>query len=367
MKNFSDCKKRSCIIGIKEMSKKEIIEILDIAKKLNDLPEKKRIKIMSNKIVTSIFFEPSTRTRLSFTSAAYKLGCHVLGFDNPNMSSVVKGESLRDTIIMVSAYSDVIVMRHYIDGAAKLAEEITDIPIINAGDGSNEHPSQTLLDLYTIREELGSLENKKIAFVGDLKYGRTVHSLAKALKMFNGEFYFIAPNSIQIPDYILKELDGAKIKYHIHNDYKDILKEIDCLYMTRIQRERFEDIEEYEKVKNVFSISKKDIEGKCKEDMIIMHPLPRVDEINIDLDETKYAKYFKQARNGVPIRMAMLCLATRIIKSSVNSKKIDYKIFENNKVVCQNKKCITHFEETKNKVAKRDYGDFCYYCNREIK
>ena len=159
----------------------------------------------------------------------------------------------------------------------------------------------------------------------------------------------------------------AKIKYHIHNDYKDILKEIDCLYMTRIQRERIEDIEEYEKVKNVFSISKKDIEGKCKEDMIIMHPLPRVDEINIDLDETKYAKYFKQARNGIPIRMAMLCLATRIIKSSVNSKKIDYKIFENNKVVCQNKKCITHFEETKNKVAKRDYGDFCYYCNREIK
>ena len=292
MKNFSDCKKRSCIIGIKEMSKKEIIEILDIAKKLNDLPEKKRIKIMSNKIVTSIFFEPSTRTRLSFTSAAYKLGCHVLGFDNPNMSSVVKGESLRDTIIMVSAYSDVIVMRHYIDGAAKFAEEITDIPIINAGDGSNEHPSQTLLDLYTIREELGNLENKKIAFVGDLKYGRTVHSLTKALKMFNGEFYFIAPNSIQIPDYILKELDGAKTKYHIHNNYKDILKEIDCLYMTRIQRERFEDIEEYEKVKNVFSISKKYIEEKCKEDMIIMHPLPRVDEINIDLDENEICEIF---------------------------------------------------------------------------
>lgn len=352
MKNF---------IGIKEMSKENIIEVLDLAKKLDNMPTAEREELLSNKIVTSIFFEPSTRTRLSFTSAAYKLGCHVLGFDNPNMSSVVKGESLRDTIIMVSAYSDVIVMRHYIDGAAKFAEEITDISIINAGDGSNEHPSQTLLDLYTIREELGSLENKKIAFVGDLKYGRTVHSLTKALKMFNGEFYFIAPNSIQVPDYILKELDRAKTKYHIHNDYKDILKEIDCLYMTRIQRERFEDIEEYEKVKNVFSISKKDIEGKCKEDMIIMHPLPRVDEINIDLDETKYAKYLKQARNGVPIRMAMLLKATEAYS------KINTNIIYSEKILCKNKKCITHFEETKNKVAKRDYGDFCYYCNREIK
>ena len=365
MKNF---------IGVKEMSKEEIIEILDTAQKLDCMNEDKRRKLMDGKIITSIFFEPSTRTRLSFTSASYKLGCHVLGFDNPNMSSVVKGESLRDTIIMVSAYSDVIVMRHYIDGAAKFAEEVTDAncghkpcPIINAGDGANEHPSQTLLDLYTIREELGSIENKKIAFVGDLKYGRTVHSLANALKMFNGEFYFIAPESIQIPDYILKELDKSKIKYHIHSDYTNILKDIDCLYITRIQRERFDDIKEYEKVKHAFQISKKDIEGKCKDNMIIMHPLPRVDEINIDLDYTKYAKYFIQARNGVPIRMAMLSLATGVIKSNTKKKKIDYDITENKNIVCQNKKCVTQFEETKNKVIKKDYGDFCYYCNKEIK
>ena len=168
-------------ISVKELSKEEIIEVLDVAKELDNTDSEKRRKMMEGKIMTSIFFEPSTRTRLSFTSAAYKMGCQVLGFDNPDISSIKKGESLRDTIIMVSAYSDVIVMRHNIDGAARFAEEVTDCPIINAGDGSNEHPSQTLLDLYTLREELGSIENKKIAFVGDTKYGRTVHSLAKAL------------------------------------------------------------------------------------------------------------------------------------------------------------------------------------------
>ena len=363
MKNF---------VGIKEMSKEDIIETLDIAKKLDNMPEKERIKALERKIMASIFFEPSTRTRLSFTSAAYKLGCRVLGFDNPDISSIKKGESLRDTIIMVSAYSDVIVMRHNIDGAAKFAEEVMDnfqahCSIINAGDGTNEHPSQTLLDLYTIREELGSIENKKIAFVGDLKYGRTVHSLSNALKMFKGEFYFIAPDIIQIPDYILKELDKAKIKYRLFDDYKNILKDIDCLYMTRIQRERFDDINEYEKVKHAFQISREDIVGKCKDNMIVMHPLPRVDEINIDLDNTKYAKYFIQARNGVPIRMAMLSVASGVIKSNVRKEKADYEIIENKNIVCQNKKCVAHFEETKNKTVKKDYGNFCYYCNKEIK
>ena len=357
MKNF---------ISIKELSKEEIIEVLDTAKKLDNTDSDERRKIMDGKIMTSIFFEPSTRTRLSFTSAAYRMGCKELGFDNPDKSSIMKGESLRDTIIMVSAYSDIIVMRHNIDGAAKFAEEVTKCPVINAGDGSNEHPSQTLLDLYTLREELGSIENKKIAFVGDTKYGRTVHSLSKALKMFNGELYFVSPDIIQIPDYILKELDQANIKYKKLNSYEEILKDIDCLYMTRIQKERFDNINEYEKVKNAFNISRKDIEGKCKDNMIIMHPLPRVDEINIDLDDTKYAKYFIQARNGVPTRMAMLALATGIIESKANKKEIDYEIVENKEMVCTNGKCVTHFEQTKNKVAKRSYGDFCYYCNKEI-
>ena len=353
-------------ISVKELSKDEIIEVLDVAKRLDNTDSKERMKILDGKIMTSIFFEPSTRTRLSFTSAAYKMGCKELGFDNPDKSSIMKGESLRDTIIMVSAYSDVIVMRHNIDGAARFAEEVTDCPIINAGDGSNEHPSQTLLDLYTLREELGSIENKKVAFVGDTKYGRTVHSLAKALKRFNGEFYFVSPDIIQIPDYILKELDKSQIKYKKLNNYEEILKDIDCLYMTRIQKERFDDIQEFEKVKHAFNISRATIEGKCKDDMIIMHPLPRVDEINIDLDDTKYAKYFVQARNGVPTRMAMLAIASGVIELTSKRKEKPYPIVENKEMLCTNSKCVTHFEKTKNKVMKRSYGDFCYYCNREI-
>lgn len=356
MKNFT---------SIKEMSKEEILETLNIAKELEVQNKEERIKIMQGSIMTSIFFEPSTRTRLSFTSSAYKLGCNVLGFDNPDASSIKKGESFRDTIYMVSSYSDVIVVRHFIEGVAKFASEITTTPIINAGDGANEHPSQTLLDLYTIKDELGSIENKKIAFVGDLKYGRTVHSLSRALSLFNSELYFVAPNNIQIPEYILKELDANNIKYHLLNTYESILKEVDCLYMTRIQRERFDDLDEYEKIKNIFIISKKEIENKCKDNMIIMHPLPRVDEINIDLDNTKYAKYFKQAYNGVPVRMAMLTLATDSIKSKFNNIKLDS--ISSEKVVCTNSKCITNFEPTQNRVIKKEYGDFCYYCNKEIK
>ncbi|MEI0797810.1 aspartate carbamoyltransferase [Brachyspira intermedia] len=353
-------------ISIKELSKEEVIEVLDVAKELDNTDSRERRKLMDGMIMTSIFFEPSTRTRLSFTSAAYRLGCKELGFDNPEQSSVKKGESLRDTIIMVSAYSDIIVMRHSIDGAAKFAEEVTNCPIINAGDGANEHPSQTLLDLYTLREELGTIENKKLAFVGDTRYGRTVHSLVDGLMMFNGEFYFISPDVIQIPDYILKELDNANIKYKKLSNYEEVLKEIDCLYMTRVQKERFDDINEYEEVKHAFRISKDDIIGKCKEDMIILHPLPRLDEINIDLDDTKYAKYFIQARNGVPTRMAMMALATDVIKSKAKRKEMNYEIVENKEIVCPNHKCVTHFEETKNRVVKKGYGDFCYYCNREI-
>ena len=357
MKNF---------ISIKELSKDEIIEVLDTAKKLKSMDSKERMKIMNGKIMASIFFESSTRTRLSFNSAAYKIGSQVLGLDNPNISSMTKGESLRDTIIMISSYSDVIVMRHNIDGASKFAEEITDCPIINAGDGSNEHPSQTLLDLYTLRDELGSIENKKIAFVGDNKYGRTVHSLSKALMMFNGEFYFISPDIIQIPNYILKELNEANIKYKKLSKYEDILNEIDCLYMTRIQRERFDNLDEYEKVRYAFNISKETILNKCKDNMIIMHPLPRVDEISIDLDNTKYAKYFIQAKNGIPIRMSMISLATGVIESKAKKRDIDYELIENKNIVCTNNKCVTHFEQTKNKVAIRNYGNFCYYCNKEI-
>lgn len=293
-------------ISMKDLSKEEILDLLALAKQLKEKPE---VKLLEGKIVATLFFEPSTRTRLSFVSAAYRLGAQVLGFDSIQGSSVMKGESFEDTIRMVNAYADAIVIRSPEDGAAKRAVEVSQVPILNAGDGKNEHPSQTLLDLYTIQEELGDLEKKKIAFVGDLKYGRTVHSLTKAMKLFGAKFYFVAPDLIQIPKYLLEELEEAGLEYSLHENYQDILAEVDILYMTRIQKERFENPEEYEAVKSSYQIQKEDIEGKCKEHMIILHPLPRVDEISTSVDESKHALYFKQAANGVPVRQAMIALA----------------------------------------------------------
>ena len=295
-------------ISIKEFTKDEILEILKRAKELKENPNPELIK---DKIAATLFFEPSTRTRLSFTSASFRIGAKVLGFDSPSATSLKKGESLRDTIRMTEGYADVIIMRHLRDGAAKFADDVACVPVINAGDGANEHPSQTLLDLFTIQEEQGRIDNITTAFVGDLKYGRTVHSLARALSKFEGQkFYFVAPEEIQIPEEITHELDVKGIEYKLVSDYKEILKEVDVLYMTRIQKERFEDEALYERMKGVYVISKDTIVGKCKENMIILHPLPRVDEIDIDLDDTKHALYFKQAKNGVPVREAMIGLPT---------------------------------------------------------
>ncbi len=291
------------IISMRSLTKEQIEKILEMAKRLEENPQPELLK---GKVVSALFFEPSTRTRLSFYSAAQRLGAQVLGFDSPDGTSLKKGESLSDTIRMAEAYSDVIVMRHPLDGSAKLAAEASRVPVINAGDGSNQHPSQTLLDLYTIKKERGSLDKLKIAFVGDLKYGRTVHSLSKALTHYDAEMYFVAPESLQMPKYVLEDMDRAGIKYHIVEDFRDILAEVDVFYMTRIQKERFPDEEEYNKVKGVYIINKDNILDKCRDEMIIMHPLPRVDEISTDLDETKHAKYFEQAANGVPTRQAML-------------------------------------------------------------
>ena len=294
------------IISMNDMAKEEIMEILRLAKKNENTPEEEKLKILSGKIVSTLFFEPSTRTKMSFESAAYRLGANVLQLPPAEYSSLKKGESFLDTIKMVESYSDVIVVRHPFDGAARLASVTSIKPVINAGDGSNQHPSQTLLDLYTILEEKGTLENLSIAFVGDLKYGRTVHSLMRALTHFNPTVYFVAPQILQMPDYLLENLRKNNIKYEILSDFRDCLDKIDVFYMTRIQKERFLDVDEYEKLKGVYIINKKNIIGKCKEDMIILHPLPRVDEISTDLDSTKHALYFKQAKNGIPIRQAMM-------------------------------------------------------------
>ena len=255
---------------------------------------------------------------MSFESAAQRLGAQVLPLPPLEYTSLKKGESFTDTIKMVESYSDIIVIRHPLDGAARLASNTSRKPIINAGDGSNQHPSQTLLDLYTILEEKKTLNNLKIGFVGDLKYGRTVHSLVKALTHFNPTIYFVSPQILQMPDYLLEDLDKCNIKYELMEDFRDCISELDVFYMTRIQKERFLDVEEYEKVKGIYIINRENIEGKCKEDMIILHPLPRVDEISTNLDDTKYALYFKQAKNGVPVRQAMMMTVLNKVKEFIN-------------------------------------------------
>lgn len=294
------------IISMNDMSKEEILNILKIAEKIEDTSEEEKLKFLHGKIISTLFFEPSTRTKMSFESAALRLGAEILHFPPLELTSLKKGESFTDTIKMVESYSDVIVVRHPYDGAARLAANTSKKPVLNAGDGSNQHPSQTLLDLYTVLKEKGTLNNISIAFVGDLKYGRTVHSLVKALTHFNPKIYFISPEILQMPQYLLDDLDKNNVKYEILKDFRDCLNKIDVFYMTRIQRERFPDIEDYEKVKGIYVINKENIVGKCKEDMIILHPLPRVDEIATDLDDTKYALYFKQVKNGIPVRQAMI-------------------------------------------------------------
>ena len=351
-------------VSMKDFTKERLLEVLELAKSLEMTSN---LNLASEKILATLFFEPSTRTRLSFTSAAYKVGSKVLGFDSPDMTSVQKGETLRDTIKMVECYSDGIIMRHPRDGAAKYISDFARVPIINAGDGANEHPSQTLLDLYTIKEEQGRIDGLKIALIGDLKYGRTVHSLTKALLLFDCEFYFIAPDNIQIPQYITNELDDKGIKYTKLKNYKDVLPELDVMYVTRIQKERFEDPFEYEFVKNAFVISKDELKP-AKENMIIMHPLPRVNEISIDVDDTKHAKYFKQAENGVAIREAIIAIALEkySLKIPKPEPKKDELIISFKNTVCQNFKCITHAEQTENKIIIKKNNKTCYYCGRII-
>jgi aspartate carbamoyltransferase len=291
-----------------DFTAEEILLILKKAEAIEKMSDEEKLSLMHGKIVATMFYEPSTRTKLSFESAAMRLGANILYFDTEH-SSVKKGESFSDTIRMVESYSDIIVIRHPLDGAARLAASVSHKPVLNGGDGSNQHPSQTLLDLYTIMKEKGTLENLHIAFTGDLKYGRTVHSLVKALKHFHPIIYFVSPSMLSMPQYLLDDLDDAGVIYYIEENFTGCLDKLDVFYMTRIQRERFPDPEEYEKVKGVYIINRGNIEGKCKDDMIIMHPLPRVNEIDVDLDTTKYARYFEQARNGIPIRQAMMMLS----------------------------------------------------------
>jgi len=298
-----DIKNRD-IISIYDFSKEELLHILKAAKSME---KEKRSKLLDGKILATLFFEPSTRTRLSFTAAIEQLGGQILGFATSGVSSAKKGESLWDTIKMVDQYADVIVIRHKLEGAARLAAEAASVPVINAGDGANQHPTQTLLDLYTIKKAKGTLENLHIGMVGDLKYGRTVHSLAIAMSHFKPTFYFIAPDALKMPQKYLDELKEKKIKFYETSNLTKYSKKLDILYSTRIQQERFPDPVEYKKYKGVYKLNKS-LLPHIKKDLKIMHPLPRVDEIDKSMDETEHAIYFEQAANGIPIRKALLAL-----------------------------------------------------------
>lgn len=295
--------KRS-FVTIADLSKEKIMYLIEMAKEFENNPNR---KILDGRIVATLFFEPSTRTRLSFETAANRLGAKVIGFTDPKVTSSSKGETLKDTIIMVSNYADVIVMRHYLEGAARYASEISPVPIVNAGDGANQHPSQTMLDLYSIYKTQGTLENLNIYLVGDLKYGRTVHSLLMAMRHFNPTFHFIAPDELKMPEEYKLYCQQHGIKYFEHRDFnEDIISDADILYMTRVQRERFTDLMEYEKVKNVY-ILKNSMLSKTKDTMRILHPLPRVNEIAYDVDNNPKAYYFQQAKNGLYARQAIIC------------------------------------------------------------
>ncbi len=301
------------IVTIKDFKKDEIIKILDVAEDMLPIAHgKEKSDLLHGYIMASLFFEPSTRTRLSFEAAMKRLGGNVIGFAQPGTTSIMKGESLADTIRTAESYCDVIVIRHPKEGSARLAAEFATVPIINGGDGAGRHPTQCLLDLFTIRKEKGSIEGNKIALLGDLKYGRTVHSLAYALSLFKTEMVFIAPPELQMPKEVVEECRKNGAKLSIKNEF-DNVDDIDVLYVTRIQKERFPDPEEYEKVAGSYRIDM-DMLKNAKEDMIIMHPLPRVDEISPAIDSTKHAAYFRQTFNGIPVRMALLALILGVIE-----------------------------------------------------
>lgn len=290
------------LVSIHDFSKEEILRIMDLAAFYEAHPYE---NCLGGHVVATLFFEPSTRTRLSFESAINRLGGRVIGFSDTNATSVSKGETLHDTIKVISNYCDMIVMRHPVEGAARYASEVSRVPVVNAGDGANQHPSQTLLDLYSIKKTQGGLDNINIMMVGDLKYGRTVHSLLQALSHFKAKFTFVSPPELKLPDEYKVFLYEKGIEFHETSDIMECMESADIIYMTRVQRERFSDPMEYERVKNAYILSDEML-IETKENMKILHPLPRVNEINTDVDANPKAYYFEQTENGVYTRMAII-------------------------------------------------------------
>lgn len=290
------------LISMRDVGTEDILKLIDLAGKI----EKKEIEVsMKGKLAALLFFEPSTRTHFSFETAVKKLGGETFSMSGTGSTSVKKGETLADTLMTISQYADLIVMRHVVEGAARFASETVEIPVINAGDGTNQHPTQAMLDLYSIQKTQGTLKNLTIAMVGDLRLGRTVHSLSQAMSDFNPKLYFASPRHLQMPKYIKDDLSKKGVEFHEIEDIKEVMSELDVMYVTRIQKERFAVIEDYEKVKDSYIITKKLLEG-VKSNFKVMHPLPRVNEIALDVDDTEYAYYFQQAKNGVFMRQAII-------------------------------------------------------------
>lgn len=309
------------LIQPEDFSIEEIDEILSLSQNIIDNPSKYS-RICEGKVLATLFYEPSTRTRLSFEAAMCRLGGKIVGFSEPNSSSVSKGESLGDTIRTVACYADTIVMRHPVAGSAAQAAQYSDVPFINAGDGGNQHPTQTLTDLLTIKSLKGSLENHTIGICGDLKNGRTVHSLVKAMARYkNTKFVFISPEELKMPDYIKEAIKGHA--YYETNNLDDVIGSLDVLYMTRVQQERFEDKEEYKRLKDYYILNATKMK-KARKDMLVMHPLPRVNEIDVDVDADERAVYFKQAKYGMFVRMALIMklLGLGILRNELEERKL---------------------------------------------
>ena len=294
--------KAKSLVSITDFDVEEYLKILELAAKFEANSYR---NVLNGRVIASLFFEPSTRTRLSFESAINRLGGRVIGFSDIETTSSTKGETLHDTIKIISNYCDLIVMRHPLEGAAKFASEVANVPIINAGDGANQHPTQTLLDMYSITKTQGTLSNLSIALIGDLKYGRTVHSLIMAMKHFNPTFHLVAPPELALPNEYKTILKENNIPFYEHTDMSSVLNEVDIVYMTRVQKERFSDLMEYEKTKNTY-ILRNEMLAHTKANMKILHPLPRVNEIQQDVDENPKAYYFELARNGVFTRQAII-------------------------------------------------------------
>lgn len=305
-------------VTIADLSKEQLLYLLEMAQEFEKHPNRELLK---GRVVATLFFEPSTRTQLSFQTAANRLGARVIGFSDAKTSSTAKGETLKDTLLMVSNYADTIVMRHYIEGAAQYASEVAPVPIINAGDGAHMHPSQCLLDLYSIYKTQGKLDNLNIYLVGDLKYGRTVHSLIMAMRHFNPTFHFIAPKELSMPQEYKLYCKEHGIHFQEHTAFNEkVIADADILYMTRVQKERFSDLMEYERVKNVY-ILRREMLALAKPSMKILHPLPRVNEIAYDVDEDPHAYYIQQAKNGLYAREAIFCYCLGITLDEVKNDK----------------------------------------------